>query len=196
MKQSGSYTSSSMIHSNSLSVFDRARYMSGLSAVLSTSSVLLILWIGVSSWYSVCSALCTFSFKLTVLFGRRLPPNDSGILWWIVNGWWYFILFSFSNKFRNGFYVGDNLLDLFCSTTSYYFYTFLGDLIHESFGSCVLLFSIVEFLSTVTFKYSTDHKYKISYYPIFHPLLRLGVDFDGFTVTVFLGIFIVTFLGI
>ena len=158
MKQSGSYTSSSISHSNRLSVLDRARYMSGLSAVLSTSSVLLILCIGVSSWYTVCSALWTFSFRFTVLFGRRLPPKDSGILWWIVNGWWYFILFSFSNKFRNGLYVDDNILDLFCSTTSYYFYTFLWDLPHASFGSCVLLFSIVEFLSTVTFKYSTDHR--------------------------------------
>ncbi len=158
MKQSGSYTSSSISHSNLLSVFDRARYISGLIAVLSTSSVLLILWIGVSSWYTVCKARWTFSFKFTVLFGRRLPPNDSGILWCTVIGCRYFILFSFSNKLRNGLYVDDHLLDLFCSTTSYYFYTFLGDLIHESFGSCVLLFSIVEFLSTVTFKYSTDHR--------------------------------------
>lgn len=161
MKQSGSYTSSSMIHSNRFSVLDRARYISGLSAVLSTSSVLLMRCIGVSSWYSVCSALCTFSFRFTVLFGRRLPPNDSGILWCTVIDCRYFILFCFSNKLRNWLYVNDNFLDLFCSTTSYYFYTFLWYLIDESFCSRVVLFSIVKLFSTIILKNSTDHNMKL-----------------------------------
>lgn len=85
-RQSLSYASTSMTHSNRERVLDKARYTSGLIAGLSASRLLLRRCIGVSFSNTVWSAWWVLCRNMRILFGRSVQPQLSQTLWCFVRG--------------------------------------------------------------------------------------------------------------